>query len=37
MVTLSQALQRLTTAINPIQFNKPATFNNTNLSKFKAW
>ena len=37
MVTLSQALQRPTTAINPIQFNKPTTFNGTNLSKLKAW
>ena len=37
MITLSQALQRPTTTINPIQFNKPTTFNNTNLSKFKAW
>ena len=36
MVTLSQALQYLTTVINPIQFNKPATFNGTNLSKFRA-
>ena len=37
VATLSQALQRPTTAINPIQFNKPTTFNGTNLSKFKAW
>ena len=37
VVTLSQALQRPTTVINPIQFNKPATFDGTNLSKFRAW
>ena len=37
MATLSQTLQRPTTVINPIQFNKPTTFNNTNLSKFRAW
>ena len=37
VATLSQALQRPTTAINPIQFNKPATFDGTDLSKFRAW